>query len=262
MARTARFHRPGPFQGLFGLLAALAALSACASDTRDENQETAAESCGRVDGAARFSLLFFDVMGEMADACAEGDALACNPANYVIAGLAGIVYMPMGFAIGLSSEEVENYHCAEVRRAQTAKRRAAQEEVNEKTRLWQRAFKGDREARFEIGEKLFKDDTPEAKRAARYWFCLAAQQRHAGAQHRLGLFYREGLGPVRRDLLQAYLWYELAADGRAPGAAGDRAAVARDLTPAQIAAAERRAAEWQPDPDACNFDHAAVAPRS
>ncbi|MEE8226556.1 MAG: hypothetical protein V3R30_07030, partial [Kiloniellales bacterium] len=176
MARTARFHRTGLFQGLFGLLAALAVLSACASDTSDQNQETAAESCGRVDGAARFSLMFFEVMGEMADACAEGEPLACNPANYVIAGLAGIVFMPMGFAIGLSSEQVENHHCAEVRRTQAAKRRAAQEKENEEARRWQRAFKGDREARFEIGEKLFKDDTPEAKRASRYWFCLAAQQ--------------------------------------------------------------------------------------
>ena len=262
MARTARFHRTGLFQGLFGFLAALAALSACASDTSDQNQEASTESCGRVDGAARFSLAFFEVMSEMADACAEGEPLACNPANYVIAGLAGIVFMPMGFAIGLSSEQVENHHCGQVRQAQAAERRAAQEKENEEPRRWQRAFKGDREARFEIGEKLFKDGAPEAKRAARYWFCLAAQQGHAGAQHRLGLYYREGLDPVRRDLSQAYLWYELAADGRAPGAAGDRAAVARDLTPAEIAAAERRAVEWQPDPDACNFGYAAVAPRS
>jgi hypothetical protein len=119
MARTARLHRTGRCQGLFGLLAALTALSACASDTSDQTQEAAAESCGRVDGAVRFSLMFFDVMGDMADACAEGDPLACNPANYVLAGLAGIVYMPMGFAIGLSSEQVENHHCAEVRRAKT-----------------------------------------------------------------------------------------------------------------------------------------------
>jgi TPR repeat protein len=262
MARTARFHRAGLFHGLFGLLAALAALSACASDTSDQNQEAAGESCGRIDGAARFSLLFFDVMGEMADACAEGDPLACNPANYVIAGLAGIVYMPMGFAIGLSSEQVEDHHCAEVRRKQAGKRRAAQEEENKETRLWHRAVEGGREARFELGEKLFKDGTPEAKRAAWYWFCLAAQQHHAEAQHRLGLYHREGLDPVQQDLPQAYLWYELAADGRAGGAANDRATVARDLTPAQIAAAERRAMEWQPDPDACNVDHAAAVSRS
>ena len=262
MARTARFHRAGLFQGLFGFLAALAALSACASDTSDQNQETAAESCGRVDGAARFSLAFFEVMGDMADACAEGEPLACNPANYVIAGLAGIVFMPMGFAIGLSSEQVENHHCGQVRQAQAAERRAAQEKENEESRLWHRAVEGNREAQFELGDKQFKDGAPEDKRAAWYWLCLAAQQRHAEAQYRLGLFYREGLDPVRRDLANAYLWYELAADRRVSGAAEDRAAVARDLSPAQIAAAERRAIEWQPDPDTCNVDHATAAPRS
>ncbi len=262
MARTARFHRAGLFQGLFGFLAALAALSACASDTSDQNQEASAESCGRIDGATRFSLMFFEVMGDMADACAEGEPLACNPANYVIAGLAGIVFMPMGFAIGLSSEAVENHHCAEVRQAQAAERRAAQEEENKETRLWHRAVEGHREAQFELGEKQFNDGAPEDKRAAWYWLCLAAQQRHAEAQYRLGMFYREGLDPVRRDLAKAYLWYELAADGRAPGAARDRAAVAKELTPAQIAAAERRAIEWQPNPDACNLDPAAAVSRS
>ena len=262
MARTARFHRAGLFQGLFGLLAALAALTACASDISDQNQEASAESCGRIDGAARFSLMFFEVMGDMADACAEGEPLACNPANYVIAGLAGIVFMPMGFAIGLSSEAVENHHCAEVRQAQAAERRAAQEEENKETRLWHRAVEGHREAQFELGEKQFNDGAPEDKRAAWYWLCLAAQQRHAEAQYRLALFYREGLDPVQKDLAKAYLWYELAADGRVPGAARDRAAVARDLTPAEIAAAERRAIEWQPNPDTCNLDPAPAISRS
>jgi hypothetical protein len=201
-------------------------------------------------------------MGDMADACAEGEPLACNPANYVIAGLAGIVFMPMGFAIGLSSEQVENHHCAEVRQAQAAERRAAQEEENKETRLWHRAVEGHREAQFELGEKQFNDGAPEDKRAAWYWLCLAAQQRHAEAQYRLALFYREGLDPVQKDLAKAYLWYELAADGRVPGAARDRAAVARDLTPAEIAAAERRAIEWQPNPDTCNLDPAPAISRS
>ena len=45
----------------------------------------------RVEAAANHSMFFFDVMGEMADSCAEGDdPLMCNPMTYVVAPLAGL----------------------------------------------------------------------------------------------------------------------------------------------------------------------------
>lgn len=240
-------------------------LAACAGDQRREeasisqdtsqdiSQDISSESCGRVDAAARFSLLFFDVMGDMGEACSEGDALACNPANYVIGGLAGVVFMPMGFVIGLASPEIENYHCARARQQKAAQKQPETEE-EKRARLWVRAAEGDAKAQFEVGEQLFEGEAGENQRAAWYWYCRAAHQRHAGAQHRFGGYYRTGMDPVGQDLLQAYLWYELAADQHVSAAAEARIAVAARLSAKQVARAERRAAEWRPHPEACSFD--------
>ncbi len=240
-----------------------AGLAACAGDQRQEEasisqdtstaQDISGESCGRVEAAGRFSLVFFDAMGDMGEACSEGDALACNPANYVIGGLAGIVFMPMGFVIGLASPEIENYHCARARQ-QKAARKQPETEEEKRARLWARAAEGDAEAQFEVGEQLSEAETGENQRAAWYWYCRAAHQRHPGAQHRLGGYYRAGLDPFSEDLLQAYLWFELAADQHVSAAAEERIAVAARLTAKEIAHAERRAAEWQPHPEACSFD--------
>jgi TPR repeat protein len=206
-----------------------------------------------VEAAGRFSLLFFDVMGDMGEACSEGDALACNPANYVIGGLAGVVFMPMGFVIGLASPEIEKHHCAKARQQKAAQKEPLTEE-EKRARLWARAVEGDIEAQYEVGEQLFEGEVSENQRAAWYWYCRAAHQRHAGAQYRLGGYYRAGREPVSQDLLQAYLWYELAADQHVSAAAEERAAVAARLSAKQVAHAERRAAEWQPKPDDCSFD--------
>ena len=59
-------------------------------------------------------------MGAMAEDCAEmagdgevmGAALTCNPMGYVIMGVGGVFYAPMGFAIGLFDEEGEERYCA------------------------------------------------------------------------------------------------------------------------------------------------------
>ena len=250
-----------------GLSVALASqligLAACAGDQRqkegavsqDTSPNESSESCGRVEAAGRFSLLFFDVMSEMGEDCADGDALACNPANYVIGGLAGVVFIPMGFAIGLASPEIENHHCADVRQQKAARKKPETPEEKQ-AKLRARAAEGDAKAQYELGEQLFEAEASGYQRAAWYWYCRAAHQRHAEAQFRLGGYYRNGLDPVNQDPLQAYLWYELAADQHVSAAAEARAAVAARLTATQIAQAERRAAEWQPRPEDCGFDTA------
>jgi hypothetical protein len=207
-----------------------------------------------VEAAGHFSLAFFHVMGEMGEDCAEGDVLACNPANYVIGGLAGIVFMPMGFAIGLTAPEIENHYCAKVRRQKKEARKKAETPDEKRAKLWARAAEGDAKAQYELGEQLFEAEASGYQRAAWHWYCRAAHQRHAEAQYRLGGYYRAGLDPVSRDPLQAYLWYELAADQHVSGAADGRAEVAARLTATQIAHAERRAAEWQPKPETCGFN--------
>lgn len=84
-------------------------------------------------------------------------------------------------------------------------------------------------------------DYPEALK----WFRLAAEQGDALAYLKLGLMYENGHG-VPQDYVQAHKWYNLA------GAAGEtRAATMRDdlakkMTSAQIAEAQRLAQEWKP----------------
>ena len=89
-----------------------------------------------------------------------------------------------------------------------------------------------------------QDDT-EAVR----WFRLAADQGLAAAQFNLGVLYQEGEG-VTQDLVAAHMWFSLAAEqlddpGRFTHAQA-RDAVAEEMTPEQIAEAERRVREWKP----------------
>ncbi|HEX9646163.1 MAG TPA: hypothetical protein VGB88_01605 [Alphaproteobacteria bacterium] len=102
----------------FGLsiLASALMVSGCASTepntasiAADSPQQ--AESCGRVEAAAEFSMGFFATMDDMAEACANGDVFACNPANYPLMAIAGVFFAPMGFLIGLASQDVEDHVC-------------------------------------------------------------------------------------------------------------------------------------------------------
>jgi TPR repeat protein len=70
------------------------------------------------------------------------------------------------------------------------------------------------------------------------------------AQLRLGLMHQKGLG-VREDYVEAWKWFALAAEGfanidreRHRKAVHGRNVLAKDLTPAQLAEARRRAAAW------------------
>jgi len=73
---------------------------------------------------------------------------------------------------------------------------------------------------------------------------LAAEQGHAGAQAQLGLMYTKGQR-VPQDYVQAHMWLSLAAaqgDKRAPKR---RDRLAKKMTPAQLAEAQRLAREWK-----------------
>jgi TPR repeat protein len=77
------------------------------------------------------------------------------------------------------------------------------------------------------------------------WFRTAAEQGHATAQLVLGVMYILGQG-VAQDHAQAHMWFALAASQGERGATINRKRVARLMTPAQIAEAERLAREWEP----------------
>ncbi|WCL55719.1 hypothetical protein [Gimibacter soli] len=76
------------------------------------------------------------------------------------------------------------------------------------------------------------------------------QERMAGAEtgqadalYDLGLLYSTGQG-VERDYVQAHKWFNLAAIRGVRRAQVDRTELARDMTFAQIAEAQKQAREW------------------
>ncbi len=86
---------------------------------------------------------------------------------------------------------------------------------------------------------------PQDYAKARQWYEKAAAQGNAGAQKYLGLLYGIGQG-VPLDYVQAHMWWNLAAGNGYEAATGYRDDLARQMTPAQIAEAQKLAREWNP----------------
>ena len=75
------------------------------------------------------------------------------------------------------------------------------------------------------------------------WFTLAAEQGHAMAQYNLGAIYDMGQGVVQ-DYVKAHMWYNIAAiDGSNKYSAQNCDAIAKKMTPAQIARAQELASK-------------------
>ncbi len=98
---------------------------------------------------------------------------------------------------------------------------------------------------YENGRGVPQDDA-----AAVSWYRKAADQGYATAQHSLGVMYMNGQG-VPQDLVQAHKWFSLAASRATRAnvrelATKNRDIVAAQMTPKQIAEAQRLAREWKP----------------
>lgn len=82
------------------------------------------------------------------------------------------------------------------------------------------------------------------------WYRKAADQGHIGAQYAMGKIYRDGLGGLPEDQVEAYFWLSLVAErasGRRQGKANARRArIARKLSPAQVEAVMERVKAWKP----------------
>ncbi len=103
---------------------------------------------------------------------------------------------------------------------------------------------------FSEGKDLAQDNAEAVK-----WFRRSADQGFALGQVGLGLSYATGEG-VGRDNVLAYMWFELAAGQKSESAAKARKialetqrALAGDMTPRQIAKAEKMARQWRPVPE-------------
>jgi uncharacterized protein len=88
------------------------------------------------------------------------------------------------------------------------------------------------------------EGAPESAQMALFWFRRAAEQGDALAFAKLGLMYAQGRG-VLQDFIQAHMWYNLSAAHGENRSAEARDALAKQMTPAQIAEAQRLAHEWK-----------------
>jgi TPR repeat protein len=86
---------------------------------------------------------------------------------------------------------------------------------------------------------------PQSAQMALFWFSRAAEQRDSLAFAKLGWMYAQGQ-EVLQDFIQAKMWYNLAAANGYKPAAELRDALAKQMTPAQIAEAKKLAREWKP----------------
>jgi TPR repeat protein len=105
-------------------------------------------------------------------------------------------------------------------------------------------------AQFQLGF-LYRNGwgAPQDYAEALKWLRRAAAQGNSYAQSNLGFMYRDGEG-VQKDYVQAHIWFNLAAAaaefGKENLAAEYRDELAKKMTPAQIAEAQKLAREWKP----------------
>ena len=93
---------------------------------------------------------------------------------------------------------------------------------------------------YDQGEGVAQDYTEAMK-----WYRLAADQGLAAAQNNLGAMYINGEG-VRRNYVQGYMWLSLAAKQGYKRAVSSQGDLEREMTPGELAEAERFAREWTP----------------
>ena len=89
------------------------------------------------------------------------------------------------------------------------------------------------------------EGAPQSSQMALFWFGRAAGQEDALAFAKLGMMYAQGRG-VLQDFIQAHMWYNLSAAHGETRSAEARDTLAKQMTPAQIAEAQRLAREWRP----------------
>ena len=108
------------------------------------------------------------------------------------------------------------------------------------------AAQGQAKAQYNLGTLYLNGGgVPKDYQQALRWFRMAADQGEALAQTKIGIMYDDGQG-VPHDFVQAHKWYNLAATNGDKPAAELRDALAKQMTPAQIAEAQQLAREWKP----------------
>jgi hypothetical protein len=116
------------------------------------------------------------------------------------------------------------------------------------------AAEGDARAQSVLGLLYYRGQggVPQDKSEAAKWFRHAADQGDAQAQYNLGLYYAKGEAG-EPDHVNAHIWFNLAAahfpvsdTSNRSAARKNRDLVAEEMTPDQIAEAQKLALEWKP----------------
>jgi TPR repeat protein len=108
------------------------------------------------------------------------------------------------------------------------------------------AEQGDSDAQTNLGSLyLLGDRLPQNYTEALKWLRAAADQGHPFAQTKLGIMYEDGHG-VLQDRVQAHKWFSLAAAQGSELAGAFLSELTKEMTPAQIAEADRLARDWRP----------------
>lgn len=108
------------------------------------------------------------------------------------------------------------------------------------------AEQGDADAQGYLGVMYSKGEggvLHDYKKAIK-WFSKAAEQGSATSQFLLGTMYESGSG-VPKDFVQAYKWYNLSVAQKGMGRK-NRDILAKEMTPEQVAEAQKLAREWKP----------------
>ena len=89
------------------------------------------------------------------------------------------------------------------------------------------------------------ESVPQDYDKAVKWYRMAAEQGYGFGRRLLGKMYEDGHG-VPQNYVYSHMWYNLAGERGSKIGEMDRDNVAKKMTPAQIAEAQRLASEWKP----------------
>lgn len=108
------------------------------------------------------------------------------------------------------------------------------------------ARQGKADAQYVVGAMYYTGNAvPQDRKHAVTWFRRAAEQGHGEAQHALGLMYRYQVAGVPGDPVIAYMLWNLAAANGNHNAVNQRAAIAKQMTQAQIEEAQALSRTWK-----------------
>ena len=131
--------------------------------------------------------------------------------------------------------------------APAQKPKAEEEALAQEAALRADAENGNPVAQYRLGMMYYIGNViPQDYSEAAKWFGLSAEQGYPEAQFRYGCMIYYGRGVEKRDLVQAHMWFNLAAAADYKAADDYREMAAEKMTPQEITDAQKLAKNWKP----------------